>query len=158
MLFAGETILIHPATSANGLVAIQICQKMDCRILATATTDEKRQFLMERYGIPEENIFNPNEANFVDEILSLTGANGVDVVFDCASSEKLSTTCPIVSNYGRYIEVDSPDSTPNAAAIRRNTQYFSISSLISEDSFEVIIPKLIKNFTAWFKEAKSKRI
>lgn len=130
---------------------------MDCRILATATTPEQRNYLIEHYGIAVENIFNPTEADFVDEILTLTAGNGVDIVLDSASSLKLSTSFPIVSNYGRYIEIDNHTASPSGQ-IRKNTHYYSISSLFSEDASESIFPKLIKGFTMWFADASSKLI
>ena len=146
--------MIHPGISANGLMAIQICQQMNCRILVTASSEEKRNYLIECCNILPDNIFDPDKANFVDQILALTGGNGVDMVFDSMSIEKLITTFPIVSNYGRYIEIDNYASSPNGQ-MRRNTHYYNISSLISEDSFDTIIPKLIKGFTKWFLESSS---
>lgn len=155
---SGETILIHPGTSANGLAAIQVCRQRDCRILVTASTDEKRQYLVDQCGIPAANIFNPNDVNIVDQILTATGGLGVDIVFDSMSSDRLITSFPIIADYGRYIEIDHHhQSSASSQQLPRNTHYYNISSLISEDSFESIIPKLFNGFANWLQEASSEQ-
>lgn len=133
------------------MTAIQVCQQLNCRILTTASTDEKRRFLIENYDIPDKYIFNPNDPNFVDEILTATNGIGVDVVFNSLSSDKLESSYRIVANYGRYIEIDNYDQTPNNQLLR-NTLYYNISSIISEETFENLIPKIFKGFAKWFSE------
>ena len=51
-LTANETILIHTASGAVGLAAIQYCQLIGAQIIATAGTEMKRQFLREKCHIP----------------------------------------------------------------------------------------------------------
>lgn len=145
----GETILIHPGTSANGLAALQIANQMDCTIIATADTDEKRQYLMKNFDIPEENILNSEDSDFIDRVLVATSYQGVDVIFNTLSNQKLPNLLPIVRDYGRYIDVDQPKSTCNSP-LSRNAQYLNISSLICEKSFRNFMPRLMKNFQIWF--------
>lgn len=149
----GETILVHPGTSANGLIALQVGQQKDCRIFATATSDEKRQYLIDQFGLNPDWIFNPNDAAFVDEILAATNGNGVDLVFDSSSPERMVTKFPIVSDYGRYIEVDNLVANPSGQ-IPRNTHYYNISSLISQEAWEGVMPKLFRGFAKWFGEGE----
>jgi NADPH:quinone reductase-like Zn-dependent oxidoreductase len=133
------------------LIAIKVCQQINCRIFTTSSSDEKRRFLRENYDIPDAHIFNPNDPNFVDEILVATHGIGVDVVFNSLSSDKLVSIYRIVANYGRYIEIDNYDQTPNNQLLR-NILYYNISSIISEETFESLIPKIFKGFAKWFYE------
>jgi len=148
--FSGETVFIHSGTDANGLIAIKVCQQMNCRIFTTSSSDEKRRFLRENYDIPDAHIFNPNDPNFMDEILIATHGIGVDVAFNSLSNDKLVSIHRIVANYGRYIEIDNYDQTTPNNQLLRNILYYNISSIISEETFESLIPKIFKGFAKWF--------
>jgi len=124
---------------------------MNCKIFTTASTEDKRRFLRVKYEIPENYIFYPNDPNLVDQILTATNGNGVDLVFNSLSSDKLVSSYRIVANHGRYIEIDNYDQTPNNQLLR-NTLYYNISSIISEDTFESLILKIFKGFQKWFYE------
>ncbi|KAH9490500.1 hypothetical protein DERF_016699 [Dermatophagoides farinae] len=145
----GETILIHPGTSAIGLTTLQIANQMDCTIIATANTERKRRYLMENFDIPEKNILNPEDSDFIDQVLVATSYTGVDVVFNSFSNQKLHNLSPIVRDYGRYIDIDQPKSTFNSP-LSSNAHYLNISSLICEKSFRNFMPRLMKNFRIWF--------
>ena len=118
----------------------------------TASSDEKRKFLRDKYDISDAYILDPNDPNFVDQILTATNGNGVDVVFNSLSNDKLVTSYPFVANYGRYIELDNYDQTPNHQLLRNTLYYLHISSIISEETFESLIPKIFKSFAKWFSE------
>ena len=72
------------------------------------------------------------------------------------SSDRLLSSCcqRIVANYGRYIEIDNY--TPNNQLMKNNTLYYNISSIISDDTFESLIPKIFKIFSQWFYEGIEK--
>lgn len=144
--------MIHLGTSPNGQIAIQVCQQMSCNIFVTASSDEERQFLEDEFGIRPGHILDPSDANLADQLLFATSNSGVDVVLDSMSNRRLNTSAPIVRNYGRYIEIDNHDSQPNSQ-VSRNTHYYNISSILTEDAYEIIIPKLLKEFKKWFNYA-----
>ena len=45
---AGMVVLIHSAAGGVGLAALALCVRAGCRVLATASTEEKRRVLIER--------------------------------------------------------------------------------------------------------------
>ncbi|CAG2104159.1 unnamed protein product, partial [Medioppia subpectinata] len=51
----GESVLIHSAAGGVGQAAINMCKHYDCDIYTTVGTEEKKQFLINEYNIPEEN-------------------------------------------------------------------------------------------------------
>ncbi|CAG2116696.1 unnamed protein product, partial [Medioppia subpectinata] len=68
----GESILIHSAAGGVGQAAINMCKHYDCDIYVTVGTEEKKQFLMKEYDIPEERIFNSRDIVFKNQVLNLT--------------------------------------------------------------------------------------
>ncbi|KAG8411303.1 putative secondary metabolism biosynthetic enzyme [Metarhizium acridum] len=52
-----DTILIHAAAGSTGQMAICVAQHVGARIFATVGFDEKKQLLMDEFGIPAEDIF-----------------------------------------------------------------------------------------------------
>lgn len=136
-----------------------MCQHYNCRIFTTVSDDEKRKFLCDKYELSDSHIFTPNQSNFADKILEMTNGNGVNLILNSLSSDKLPVSCQrIIANYGRYIEIDNygQSDTNNNQIIKSNTLYYSISSIISEDTFESLIPKIFKIFALWFNEGITK--
>ncbi|MDE5085491.1 MAG: zinc-binding dehydrogenase, partial [Trichodesmium sp. St18_bin1] len=72
----GERVLIHAAAGGVGQAAVQIAQLAGAQILATASPS-KWDFL-KSLGI--EHVMNSRTLDFSQEIMELTGGEGVDVV------------------------------------------------------------------------------
>jgi NADPH:quinone reductase len=77
-LKAGEWVLIHGAAGGIGLPAIQIAKLHGARVIATASTDEKRAVCIEE-GAEYAINYQPG---FRDRVLELTKGRGVDVIYD----------------------------------------------------------------------------
>ena len=76
-LAPGERVLIHAGAGGVGLAAVQIAQQVGAEIFATAGSDEKRDYLR---SLGVEHVMNSRTLDFADEILQITGRQGVDVV------------------------------------------------------------------------------
>jgi NADPH:quinone reductase len=78
-LHAGDWVLIHGAAGGIGIAAIQIAKLFGAKVIATASTDEKRAACLEEgadYAIDYRE-------GFRDKVKELTGAHdGVDIVYD----------------------------------------------------------------------------
>lgn len=109
----------------------------------------ERKFLIEHFDLSMENIVDPNDEHFVDQILMATSCAGVDIVFNTLSNKKLITTLPILCEYGRFVDINEPKSMASNQ-IPRNTHYINVSSLINEKTFKSIMPKLVSKFNSWF--------
>jgi NADPH:quinone reductase len=77
-LKAGEWVLIHGAAGGIGLPAIQISKLYGARVIATASTEEKRAVCLEE-GADYAIDYQPG---FRDRVLELTQGSGVDIVYD----------------------------------------------------------------------------
>jgi len=77
-LKAGDWVLIHGAAGGIGLPAIQIAKLHGGRVIATASTEEKRSICIEE-GADHAIDY---ESGFRDKVMDLTGGRGVDIVYD----------------------------------------------------------------------------
>jgi NADPH2:quinone reductase len=73
----GETLLVHGAAGGTGLAAVQIGRQLGARVIATASTEDKRAFLRAQ-GVAAAL---PSDA-FREEVKALTGGAGANVIYD----------------------------------------------------------------------------
>ncbi|KAH0497490.1 hypothetical protein TgHK011_004790 [Trichoderma gracile] len=109
----GERILIHAATGGVGQAAIQLAQMIGAEIYATVGSADKKQLLMETYGIPEDRIFYSRDTSFGPAIREATGGRGVDVVINSLAGDLLRETWECLAPFGRFIELGKRDITKN---------------------------------------------
>ena len=98
----GDRVLIHAATGGVGMAAVQLAQQAGAEIFATAGSPEKRA-LLQSLGI--KHVMNSRTLDFADEILSLTGGAGVDVVLNSLSGEFVDKNLMALGRNGRFIEI-----------------------------------------------------
>jgi len=77
-LQAGEWVLVHGAAGGIGIAAIQVAKLFGARVIATASSDEKRAACLEEGA---EHAIG-YAGGFVDAVKQLTGGRGVDIVYD----------------------------------------------------------------------------
>ena len=81
---AGETVLIHGASGATGLAAVQIAKLLGARVIATGRSEQKLAEV-KREGADEVIVLQYESGElqpFRDAIKTLTNGRGVDVVYD----------------------------------------------------------------------------
>ena len=79
----GEWVLIHGAAGGIGIAAIQIAKLYGARVIATASTDEKRAACLEE-GADHAIDYR---GGFRDKVKELTGGKGADIVYDPIGAE-----------------------------------------------------------------------
>lgn len=75
----GETVLIFGAAGGVGSAAIQVAKALGARVIAAASTEEKRAFAL-AHGADDAIDTAPD--GWRDRLKTLTDGKGVDVVFD----------------------------------------------------------------------------
>lgn len=113
-LQAGESVLIHAASGAVGQACIMLAKHLGARIFATAGTPEKRQFLVETFGLSPENIFSSRTPEFREGILNQTSGKGVDVIVNSLSGDLLQHTWELIAEGGRFVEIGRKDFLANS--------------------------------------------
>ena len=63
-LCEGESILIHAAAGGVGQAAIMLAQNLKAEVFATVGSLDKKNLIMQTYGIPEDHIFYSRDASF----------------------------------------------------------------------------------------------
>ncbi|RHZ46920.1 uncharacterized protein CDV56_103490 [Aspergillus thermomutatus] len=105
----GQTVLIHSACGGVGLGAIQICQMIGAEIFATVGSQEKKEHLMEHYGIPEDCIFDSRSTSFHADVMRMTNNRGVDLVLNSLAGELLHASWRCVAPFGKMIKLGKRD-------------------------------------------------
>ncbi|MDT7779472.1 MAG: hypothetical protein QOC99_1984 [Acidobacteriota bacterium] len=75
----GEDVLVHAAGSGVGSIAIQIARLHGARVIATASTDEKRE---RARALGADETVDYTREDWPKEVRRLTERQGVDVVFE----------------------------------------------------------------------------
>lgn len=109
----GDTVLVHAATGGLGQALIELCQVIGAEIYATVGTQEKKDLLIELFGLPEDHIFYSRDGSFAKGVMRMTNNKGVDVIFNSLAGEALRLTWNCIAPYGRFIELGARDLTVN---------------------------------------------
>ncbi|MFC4736786.1 zinc-binding alcohol dehydrogenase family protein [Bacillus daqingensis] len=100
-LEAGETILIHAAAGGVGTLAVQLAKEAGAgTIIATASTEKKRQTALD---LGADHAVDYTKDNWKDEVLKLTGDDGVDVALEMAGGSIFHDTLEILAPFGRLV-------------------------------------------------------
>lgn len=75
----GQSVLVHGAAGGVGISALQIAKALGARVLATASSPDKREFVRSQGA---EQVFDSRDPGWVDEVLRATGGRGVDHIYD----------------------------------------------------------------------------
>lgn len=105
----GESILIHSGAGGVGQAAIQLAKLRKATIFTTVGTTEKRDLLVQRFDIPNTQIFSSRSASFAEAIKNLTSGTGVDVVLNSLSGDLMRASWSCVAPCGRFIEIGKTD-------------------------------------------------
>ncbi len=82
---AGETVLVHGASGGIGLAAVHVARILGATVIATGRSDAKLAVVKEQGAHHTINVRGTDGEGlrpFRDEVKSLTGGRGVDVVYD----------------------------------------------------------------------------
>lgn len=115
---AGETVLIHGASGASGLAAVQVCRMLGAKVIATGRSDEKLA-LVKRHGA--DHVINTRGTDypsglraFRNEVKELTDGHGVDAVYDAVGGDVSLESLRCVAFGARFLIVGWT-STPDVA-------------------------------------------
>ncbi|XP_062542362.1 fatty acid synthase-like [Armigeres subalbatus] len=106
----GKSILIHAGSGGVGLAAIQVCLAYGMEVFSTVSTEEKKQFILERFPrLKADNIGNSRDTSFETMIKLRTNGRGVDYVLNSLAEEKLQASLRCLSKNGHFLEIGKYD-------------------------------------------------
>ncbi|KAK4034496.1 polyketide synthase [Parachaetomium inaequale] len=126
----GESVLIHSATGGVGQAAVMLAQRVGAEVFVTVGTEEKRQFVMEHYGIQPDHIFSSRDTSFAAGVMEVTQGKGVDVVLNSLAGTLLQEGFNCLAPFGRFVELGKRDfELNNSLAMEAFTRAVSFSSV-----------------------------
>lgn len=96
----GETLLVHGAAGGVGLAAVDLGKLLGATVIATASTEEKRTFLMD-YGA--DHVLP--SSGFHEAVKKLTGGRGADVIYDPVGGDVFDESVRCIAFGGRILIV-----------------------------------------------------
>jgi NADPH2:quinone reductase len=100
-LKSGETLLVHGAAGGVGLAAVDIGKFIGAKVIAVASSQEKRDFLLS-YGA--DFAISP-EKGFKDHVKELTNDKGADVIYDPVGGDVFDESIRCIAWNGRLLVI-----------------------------------------------------
>ena len=113
-LSQGESVLIHAAGGGVGQAAIMLAQRTKAEVFVTVGSQDKKNLIMQTYGIPESHIFSSRDTSFQQELMAMTNQKGMDVVLNSTAGEILHQSWQCLAPLGRFIEIGKRDLVQNS--------------------------------------------
>ncbi len=114
-LEGGETMLVLGAAGGVGLTAVEIGKAMGARIIAAASTEEKLAVAKEHGA---DDTINYSTDRLTEQVMALTGNNGVDVCFDPVGGPLFDAALSSLGWGGRIVLVGFVGGIPQIPANR----------------------------------------
>ena len=99
-LLSGETLLIQGGSSGIGVTAIQLAKAMGATVIVTAGSDEKCAACL---TLGADHAINYRNADFVEDVKSLTDGKGVNVILDMVAGSYVAREVTCLADDGRLV-------------------------------------------------------
>lgn len=96
-----ESILVHGGAGGVGSITIQLAKTMGATVYTTCRGSDE-EFVRE---LGADHAIDYTSKNYTEEIASLTGNKGVNVVFDTIGGQTLSQSPHVLSDAGRVVSI-----------------------------------------------------
>jgi NADPH2:quinone reductase len=115
---AGESVLIHGASGATGLAAVQVAKLLGATVIATGRSQAKLDIVRAQGA---DHVIAVREVGRLrDDVKALTGGRGVDVVYDGVGGELSRESLRCLRFGGRYLVVGWASTPGNAHPLPTN--------------------------------------
>ena len=98
----GETLLVHGGTSGIGTMAIMLAKAFEMQVIVTCGDDGKCDAAKE---IGADHAINYKTHDFVEEVKTITGGKGVNLVLDMVSGEYVPRNLKCLAEDGRHVTI-----------------------------------------------------
>ena len=99
-LQSGETLVVFGAAGATGIAAVQIGKAMGARVIAVASSEEKRGLALAN-GADEAIGYD----DLREDVKRLTGGRGADVVYDVVGGAAFDAATRMMARNGRLLVI-----------------------------------------------------
>lgn len=102
-LSAGESVLVQGASSAIGLMSMQIARSVGAKTIVGTSSNEARRARLAEFGATMS--VDARSDGWVEQVLDSTGGKGVDLVVDMVSGATMNQTMLATAVQGRIVNV-----------------------------------------------------
>ncbi|MCV0394923.1 MAG: zinc-binding dehydrogenase [Rhizobiaceae bacterium] len=99
----GDDVLVHGASSAVGLMTLQIARLKGARTIAATSGDAGRRARLAEFGATHP--VDPNEAGWAESLAEQVGGDGIDVAVDMVSGAGIKALMKLAAVRGRIVNV-----------------------------------------------------
>lgn len=140
----GETILVHGASGAVGIAAIQWAKKLGVNIIGTASSEDGKRLVKEQGA---DFVFDHSSKKYLDEINEATDGKGVNVILEMLANVNLQKDFDVLSKFGRIAVIGNRGSlefNPRLTMVKEATIYGMSLFNASEEEFAKIHSEIYK--------------
>jgi NADPH:quinone reductase len=118
----GETVVVHAAAGGVGSLAVQLGRSLGAgRVIATASTPEKRELALE---LGADAAVDVTREDLADALVEANGGERVDVVLEMAGGRVFDASLRALAPFGRLVTYGmasrEPGEVSNGALMRRS--------------------------------------
>ncbi|MBR0859226.1 NADPH:quinone oxidoreductase family protein [Bradyrhizobium liaoningense] len=149
----GETLLVLGAAGGVGIAAVQVGKLLGARVIAAASTDEKRHFAV-KFGADES--LDYTREDWRDELKALTNGHGADVIYDPVGGELSLQAFRSIAWNGRHLVIGFASGT--IPALRFNLPLLKGGALLGVDLAQIgrrepeVRDRVIAQLFTWLSE------
>lgn len=99
----GDWILVTAAAGGVGLWLCQLLKAVGARVIATASTPEKRELAKQNGAEFLLEYYEDNRQQFVDKVIEITGGEGVHAVFDSVGKATFDSSLATLRRTGSMV-------------------------------------------------------
>lgn len=149
-----ERVLIHAAAGGVGQAAVQLAQRLDAEILATASPP-KWDFL-KSMGIKQ--VMNSRNLEFAEQVMETTGSEGVDVVLNSLNGEYIDKNLEVLGKNSRFVEIGKIGiwDKEQVKATRNDVAYYPFDLLEISMQNPGLIASMLEELMEEFKQGNLK--
>jgi len=128
----GESVLVHGASGGVGVAAVQLARAAGLTVIGTGGTERGRGLVAEQGA---HHVLDHHAAGYLEQVLTLTGGRGVDVVLEMLANVNLGKDLKVLAQGGRVVVIGSrgtveidPRDTMSRDAVIMGMSLFNISA------------------------------
>jgi len=114
---AGESVLVHGASGGVGIAAVQLARARGLTVIGTAGTEKGRRMVAEQGA---HHVLDHTAPNYLDEVVKLTGGQGVDVILEMLANVNLQKDFGALAMRGRIAVIGNRGSIDFNARLAMN--------------------------------------
>lgn len=95
-----ETVLILGASGGVGMAAIKLSKQLGAKVIGTASTEEKRQIILDAGA---DHVLDPTDPDLATKVKDLTDGKGAEIVYDPVGGDLANKATRSIAHGGRYL-------------------------------------------------------